>query len=1098
MTIHPSVLDLSKRLIRFLPIAGVVAATTYAVSVCPHVYPGYSATLTAAAAGINPPSFVTHSLFTFVSRVVAACELFSLPIRLNLLSALCGTLCAMLIYRLVSRTILFYACEDAGGGGLTNLLDESVKARMGHIMPPEIDRYNRRVFPIAVAGGLAAVFIFTYSAAIWSAATRLNPGLFDLLLALMSLSLFPRGKTPSRLPRLALSVFLFVVGILDSAVFLVLFPCFAFLTFKVFWFSRQRLAMAGCIVAAGLAAVGFSLVIHWQNGGAPPDKPFLLAAQTFVRMWPHHQYRELRAFFPHSGWAWVVFPTGILASVLLFGKRILFKKRQADTFIALILVLFAAVPGLLNLPWSPFAVFQATDHLPVFSSALLAATAACAIAACLVLLIPSDESPSVPGPGRNRPHRPKPLQLLLRTGAQILLAVLTLLAIATPGRSYPVVARRRGAFADTAAREILSAMGDRTWLISNGYLDNHLLIQSRILGKPLILVALRARVNPHDTEKIRREIAFSPVFAGQNRQRLQNALSIGTVRFVMEWFSRDPHAARHAMVWASPDIWTACGYRAIPVGLVFGGLNPATKPDLCALEQASRTLAEKVAPLFDKKDGDSGYLAALREMLHIKAGLAVNELGVFLEDMGEPDAALQAYERATRIDPGNISAAINGYTLANTLNRHPETLDRLKARVKNLMSEQGYPVWGVTGIVQTYGTIRQKPFYQQQAAMWASLGSQQASVDKGRRALSLSKRTGVEALIENAAFYADAQYWKQAEACYTEALEQDISNHDALSGMSKLMVTTRRTEEAEKWLQKALDSGVNKDSLLYQTIQLATLKGDIDQALQLLKEATERHPKDLRYWTLLADLLLGRGDIQTVEYHILPSMQRALKSPNHYLIHAVRGFTLKKKGPYCFKEARLSLLKALSLHAALPRVWDAVLELDAAIGNLAFITTDAKNLLNVDPDHALANYILGSVALANGSLAESEDFLRRSIERSPTAAACNDLGENLRRQKRLAEAEGYVRQAISLDPALVSALDTLANLLCDAGRVDAAAEYAAQAVAASPRKPDFQLTLLRIQLEQGDYEGVRQRLETLSESKTVIPDDLKKKIANMK
>jgi tetratricopeptide (TPR) repeat protein len=312
------------------------------------------------------------------------------------------------------------------------------------------------------------------------------------------------------------------------------------------------------------------------------------------------------------------------------------------------------------------------------------------------------------------------------------------------------------------------------------------------------------------------------------------------------------------------------------------------------------------------------------------------------------------------------------------------------------------------------------------------------------------------------------------------------------------MLSKQNAQEAEMWLQKGLAAGIGKDALLYQAIMVFILKRDTAQALKLLKEATEKYPTDLRYWTLQAELLLNQGDAEIVEHTILPEMQKALKTPNHFLIHAIRGFLLRNKGPAYFKEARLSLLKAVSLNAAMPDLWSAVFELDGALKTPEFTEADARNLLRTDPDHARANYLMGSSLLARGQVQESEDFLRRSIEKVPTAEACNDLGENLRLQKKLAEAERFARQALAIDPGLLPALDTLACIQFDDGKVDESAQTAAKAVAAKPRHPAYQLTLLRAQVRLGDKEGVAQRRKILAETQTAIPYALQKEINEMK
>lgn len=61
----------------------------------------------------------------------------------------------------------------------------------------------------------------------------------------------------------------------------------------------------------------------------------------------------------------------------------------------------------------------------------------------------------------------------------------------------------------------------------------------------------------------------------------------------------------------------------------------------------------------------------------------------------------------------------------------------------------------------------------------------------------------------------------------------------------------------------------------------------------------------------------------------------------------------------------------------------------------------------------------------------AEDFMRRSIEGTPTALACNDLAELLLREKKVDKAKAFAQQAVSLDPQLPNARATLAAILAN-------------------------------------------------------------------
>jgi len=1081
MEIHSSILKLSKRLLRFLPIPGVVAAMTYLLTLSHDVYPGLSAALVSEAAGVIPPSGAAHPVFAGVARAIASIELFSLPVRLNLFSAFCGTLCAMLLYHVVSRLILFSACEDEGGGGREKISD----AIDTYELPPEVEAYNKKIFPIAVACGWIASAIFIFLTPAWAAATRLDRGLFDLFIALAALTLFPLEESPYRGLKLAFSAFIFSVGLFDSAAFLLLLPCYAYFAFREFLLSENRRAILLCLLVAGLAGCSLEIYAYAHNSTGAKSASLLATLISYAKALPFSHYRELKSFFPRSGWLLVFVQTGVPLMILLFGRQLLFKERRVSTVLALFMVTLISIPSLLNLPIAPFFIFAPLGHLPVMGSALLATVLALALASCLIFIKPEDS-----------PVQEK-VALILKRIIGGILPVLVVLMLVAPIRSFREVDTRCGHFADETARAMLDQMKGRTWLISNSCLDNHLLLQAAMRKQPLTLVTLRPQALPHESEQLKRLIASSPDFEGQNRQRLLNALSLGSVRFVREWFMTDPEVARRAMVFAMPDLWTSCGYIAVPEGLAFGGVRPDQKTDLAKIAEENRVFTGRMLPLLQKNRA-SGFLAALSELLRLKSGLAANELGVLLEDQGKAEAAYQAYVRASEIDPKNMSAVVNGYALATAQKMNPEMISRLSKKFKALTADRKYDVQELTWILQNYGTIRQPAFYHQQAKTWASLGVRTVAADKGKRALAMSEQTGVNALLENASFYLQSGDAVKAEACYRSALEKDPGNKNALMGLCLQMLNQNKMAEARVWLQKALDAGVEKDALLYPSITLSILQKDTVRALALLEEATQKFPADLRYWTLKADILLGQGDILQVEKYVLPQMQKALKNPDHFLVQTVRGFLLKKKGRAHFVEARNCLLGALSLNAAVPDIWSALFEVDLALANKEFLERDARKLLNVDPEHALANYLLGSLLLSRGKLPEAEDFLRRSIEKEPTSAACNDLAENLRCQKKLVEAEAFARQALSIEPGLLPAIDTLACVLCDVGKYEEAAQQAVKAVASNPKQPIYQLTLLRIQIKQGDYAGVKERLTVLSELQTAIPAEIQKDIEALK
>ncbi len=1123
MNIHTSTFELSEKLNRFLPIPGLVALVTYLATLAHNAYPGYPAALTAAAAGLTTPSGPDHAVYAWFLRGLAALPILSLPVRLNLFSALCGTLCVILLYHLVARLILFFACETRSayyyGGFEGTDAEPSLPTDVFHVnlslfrvavadgsdetdaepsLPNDVLRVNLSMLRVAVVGGLIASFLLLFTVPLWTGSTRAHPAAFDLLLALASLDLLLTFVTAEWLPYrphlLALAFFLLTLGLFETAAFLPLLPCFLVFIFFNDSLSSNKIASFLGLLLAGTAGVACAWFMFFQNIPVPPSSGLMSHAVLFLSNFASHHYREALFFFPHTGWVLIVLQTAMPAALLLFGCSLMFQGGfgRAQILLALSVI---AMPSLLNLPYSPWFFYQRAEHLPVFSYAVIATAAGFVIAACYKMILFPVQTPDEEDAEFYWIKRRAQIEHLF---SWCLLVTLLVTGVLTPWRSFRDTDTRSSSFADEIAHDMVMDMGQRTWLISNGGLDNHLLLQANLLKHPLTLVTLRQRLLPDEFRKLDNLIANDPVFEGLNRIRLQNALSVGPVRFIMEWFKTDPQAAARAMVFATPEIWTACGYHAVPDGLAFGGIPHDTVPDFARITEQNRRFTDRVAPLLSPKKGAPGQVMALRRFLRLKAGYTANELGVYLEEKEQTEAAYQSYLRAGQIDPLNISADINAYALASSKKLHPEEMDRLLTKIKSHASDPSLKNLTLTGILQTYGTIRQPDFYRQQSSLWSNMGSTAVALDKINKASALSAEAGAQTLMDNASFYLQAGVFAKAEACCQAVLENDAANVAALTTMATLALNDRKLEAAQTWLDKAARAGADEAALLHQTIQLALFKNNESQAKQLLLKATQDNPDDVRYWFLLADVLLKQNAVQDVEFKVLPAIQKALNNQEHFLVHTVRGFILRKKGPKAYKEARLELLHALSLNANLPDVLNTVFELDLAIGNPDFMEADAKSQLMLNPDHALANYLMGTINLKRGDLQKSEDSLRRSIGARPSSPACNDLAENLRRQKRLAEAETFARQALAIEPDFPSSLDTLACILLDAQRVEAAAPLAALATQKSPSKTAFQLTLLRVRVKQNNVEEVKRLLDILVAAGVPVSDALQQEIRAMK
>jgi len=233
---------------------------------------------------------------------------------------------------------------------------------------------------------------------------------------------------------------------------------------------------------------------------------------------------------------------------------------------------------------------------------------------------------------------------------------------------------------------------------------------------------------------------------------------------------------------------------------------------------------------------------------------------------------------------------------------------------------------------------------------------------------------------------------------------------------------------------------------------------------------------------MLAMVQIQQNETEEIEKVVLPKMENIAGTADNYFIQITRAQLWMKKGSDtgAKKPAREAFIRASMLRPDIPGVKDMILQLDIAMNDQAAAELHARQVLRTNRKHALANYVMGSLRLQEGAYGEAEDFLRRSVETAPSAAALNDLAEVLHRIRKFDEAEKCAREAIKLSPELYVAWETLGSVLLESNKDLNEAERAVRK-AMDLYKDDLriQITLARIQLKKGEIELARGTIRQL-------------------
>ncbi|MBR2839643.1 MAG: tetratricopeptide repeat protein [Kiritimatiellae bacterium] len=1013
---------------------GIVAAVLYFASMADYAFPGESARLMACWRGIDVPEIPPYPLMAVFAAMFGAG---------NALAPVCGAIAAAAIFLLMAAFV---------GGRLRS----------------EQTQQDKESLPLVA--GIAATLVFMLSPAVRSAATHLEPRLFDFTWALLSfvlaLSFMNRRDGLFWLFPPALGAMV-ALGFCDSAIFVAFLPFYLVLVAKAAVQSGKKPYMPLFLFA--LFAIAVAPLALWFFGVDVSEALKRTAA-------------ELRAYYRTPGWMFVAIFTTLPFVTALFSSAKAFNEKpgpvQCIFHGAMSFVSILAVAT----PLSPSALLEPYGILPVATSAFAAAVAGYLVAYWWML-------------------RKTIVGIVAGGVLAFVLAVCCLWNLfAFDGDT--------GAFADKVARKVLADLGDRQWFISDGTLDSHLQLAAADEDRELHVVSLARDLDNDYLEKLSKVVEKTGL-GGEKNSSLKLSVSLGVLPFVQDWFAADTNAAKEAAIYGAPDLWYSAGITPVPEFLFFGA-DESRVPDWSAWKEFDKILEAPKGwgSYHDRKV--SNPVDRLRFSIRRHIGFVANNRGVWLQDKHRDDDAWKMYELVlNEIDHDNICAIFNEVAMVGA--KHVAALSKkrdLERMLKSAVEDKRrrYILWRLGAY---YGYIRDPAIFIRLGHTWARSGRPGEALSQIRRAIDFVP-TDKRAVLMNmmAALYANENDQQESRRIYEAVLAKNAKDHDALIGLMRLELAAGNSAQALEYLQRA--AAVNKDAKRanIENAMAAMMQNDAATARKLLRRAIDEDQSNMQAWSLLATVVMqqidaAKGDnaaaaplMKELETEILPAMEKRSDGAYDYYLQTTRGFLNLRQGQKNRKEARDAFLTAMKARPDVNTTQDLVLGLDISLDDKEGAETHARDVLRRNRNAPLANYVMGSIALNKGNLADAEAYLRRAASApKPPPLALNDLAEVLRRVKNYKDAEAFARKATTAAPGLYVAWETLGSVLMDANRgLDEAEDCIRRACELSRTKGGrdtdvrMLMSLARVQIKRGDMQHakvtirkVQNRLDELSE-----------------
>jgi len=984
---------------------GALAFIGYLMVLSPGAFPGEPASLVAGAVGVKPVLTAQHVVWRGLVGWIADWSRGGIMLRVNLFSAVCGALSVGLMY-LLTTSLLGLALDDE---------------QLGNIPTSQRHLARRIARTAAIFGGIIAALTLAFSIPFWIASTQAYYHAFYVAWLLFTGLCIARFAESDHLGWAVAAAFLHGAGMTQTSAFVAFAPIIGLAMLYLLWYNR-RIYPAALLAIAGAALLGMSLIFVSAQVFYKSDGFWLMNYGGFFQIIRHLWIMlvgGIRASLPQVGWLILLGLTIVpWIAALITAARALNGERDWGYGVLNLAIAIVTVAVLINIKASPWRIFGVgnTTIVPYMLTAMTTG-----YLACYAYLLPTHFWGIADENGKNH-HTP----LLTR---RVIIALIVLFCCGTTIANYGKSNHRGTRFIALYADRLLDNLEGRTWLATNGAMDDVLLLRAHERGIDLNCLNLS---QGNSQTAIR--IASSKL----PHVRLRNSATLGFVTLLQEWISSDLDAGSTLALALVPDLWSLGDYEMLPRGFVFLGISRDELEQVSwakEIEHHNLLWGELEEAFAEIPESAPDWIHNCRDrIVRPHASFIGNNLGYTLELLDKPDQAFAVYDRVHQFDPDNVSALLNWSTMVFN-GRAPEKKDDVFAALEGLnkrLEGTQLPIWSLSRV---FGYVSRPEQFAQLGWSWAGSGQPRLALkalEKAEEGTPAENRIALQSSMARIHLLQDRP--EETERVYYDMLIEDAGNRGALMGLVRIQAMRGDTASARTFLERAEKAGVPRATLMIATALIARVEGNVSQARSILQEQVDLDPTNIEAWSHLCALLTDEKDMPALEVAV-KRLEDAAGTDAFPTLIARTGQAMAENNP---RVARDFLSRAQRLQPHAIALLEQLLLLDYQLVDKNLATEHARMLLRLNSANGTANYIMGSLAAERRDYDSAEDYLRRSVEAGETVQNLNDLAFVLLRRDQVAEAEKRVLQALKLDDQDYSAWDTFGMIRVARGEYEEA------------------------------------------------------------
>ena len=1021
------------------PFLGLASLAVYLFTLSRGAYPGDSVEFIVQSAGLTYSPRPDYPLWRGLAWLLSRLPVGSIATRLNLVSALFGGLAVWLIYEVVQGAI------------------------RAVIQPDSLSRSETHV--AARAGGITSAGLLAFCVPFWSVSTRAHPYPLGVFLLLLDTWLFLRLIRTRRNLYLYLFALVFALGTVESAALTAVGPLLWIGVAVFLWFRRRldwrsAVPLLVCLLLAGL----LYLLAAWifQGSEGYEVRGYRSLVHVVIEML-RRQYMAIRHGLPQVGWI-IVLATTVAPwlAMLMVAYRTLNREQEWSLQLLHVAMTALVVCVALEVSFAPHAVAGGAKLLvmPYVLTAVVGGYVVCFWYVTLAWL-------------RDPDRRRYPAGPIVRWGGAAVVVVGFALIVVCACRNFRQADGRPAGVVDAYARAVVEAVEGRPWLVTGGWFDDHLRLAAADMKTELRLINCASGGAAYAKH----------VAEGFEGIELKSLATVGLLPMVREWFRSDPEIQSEVAVMSLPDLWSEAGLVALPNKTVFMGVPAEDTIDTARVIADHKEFWSDVAAPVSATSAVEPQLEKAIRLASQQSGFVANNLGVLLEDLGQPDAAYDVYRQTEDLDPNNIAAMINRLIMLERGHPAPDAeaaRTELEEKIEGM--RRRYTIWS---LAQQFGHVRLPRAFAELAAAWSEAGSAAMAASAMDRAVGLLPEDRLrEALISVGSFHLARGERERGEAIYADILKADAGNTAAMLGMFRAALQEMDLSQARAWLEKLRQAGATPSQVPEAWSSYHLAAGELDQARKLAQDAVDLSPDSLRPRLLLAHVLAAQEDREALDT-VIRSLE-TMEGAGQY-VSELRGTVARKEGDMA--AARAHLRDALAMRPNDERLRERSARLAVSKGDHVAALRDARRLLRQDPQHPFGNYLLGRSHYRDGDVDLAETFLRRSLEKKRLLVALVDLAWLLQVNGEYEEAEQLAREAVGKSDKLKQAWDTLGVVLMRTNRLAEAEEAFQKAFSPEPRCMNVLIHMAELELLKGDPARAEELYQQIRSRQAELPED---------